>query len=72
MIILGLSEGAVKKIRTEKAMATFPVVAPIGGVIAERNVVLGETVEPSKIIFKVLDPSVVFVEGDAFERLGLW
>jgi cobalt-zinc-cadmium efflux system membrane fusion protein len=68
LIILGLSESAVKKIRTEKAIATFPVVAPIGGVIAERNVVLGETVEPSKVIFKVLDPSVVFVEGDAFEE----
>jgi cobalt-zinc-cadmium efflux system membrane fusion protein len=68
LIILGLSESAVKRIRTEKAIATFPVVAPIGGVIAERNVVLGETVEPSKVIFKVLDPSVVFVEGDAFEE----
>jgi membrane fusion protein, heavy metal efflux system len=68
LVILGLSESAVKKIRTEKAIATFPVVAPIGGFIAERNVVLGETVEPSKIIFKVLDPSVVFVEGDAFEE----
>jgi cobalt-zinc-cadmium efflux system membrane fusion protein len=68
LVILGLSESSVKKIRTEKAIATFPVVAPIGGVIAERNVVLGETVEPTKIIFKVLDPSVVFVEGDAFEE----
>ena len=68
LIILGLSESALKNIRTEKTIATFPVVAPIGGVIAERNVVLGETVEPSKIIFKVLDPSVVFVEGDAFEE----
>jgi membrane fusion protein, heavy metal efflux system len=68
LMILGLSESGVKKIRTEKAIATFAVVAPIGGVIAERNVVLGETVEPSKVIFKVLDPSVVFVEGDAFEE----
>jgi cobalt-zinc-cadmium efflux system membrane fusion protein len=68
LMILGLSESGVKRVRTEKAIATFAVVAPIGGVIAERNVVLGETVEPSKVIFKVLDPSVVFVEGDAFEE----
>ena len=68
LMILGLSESGVKRIRTEKAIATFAVVAPIGGVIAERNVVLGETVEPSKVIFKVLDSSVVFVEGDAFEE----
>ena len=68
LMILGLPESGVKRVRTEKAIATFAIVAPIGGVIAERNVVLGETVEPSKVIFKVLDPSVVFVEGDAFEE----
>lgn len=68
LVILGSSEGAVKKVREDKTIATFPVVAPIGGVIAERNVVLGETVEPSKVIFKILDPSVVFIEGDAFEE----
>ena len=68
LMILGLSESGIKKIRTDKSIATFAVFAPIGGVIAERNVVLGETVEPSKVIFKILDPSVVFVEGDAFEE----
>jgi membrane fusion protein, heavy metal efflux system len=68
LTILGLTETAVKKMREQKTIATFSVAAPIGGVIAERNVVLGETVEPSKVIFKILDPSVVFVEGDAFEE----
>src|SRR5262245_8409163 len=68
LVLLGLPEDAVKRVRTEKSIATFPIVAPIGGVIAERNVVLGETVEPSKVMFKILDPSVVFVEGDAFEE----
>jgi len=68
LTILGLTEAAVKKMREQKTIATFSVAAPIGGVIAERNVVLGETVEPSKVIFKILDASVVFVEGDAFEE----
>ena len=68
LTILGLTETAVKKMREQKTIATFSVAAPIGGVIAERNVVLGETIEPSKVIFKILDPSVVFVEGDAFEE----
>ena len=68
LVLLGIPESAVKKARVEKNIATFPVVAPIGGFIAERNVVLGESVEPSKVIFKVLDPSVVFVEGEAFEE----
>jgi len=68
LVLLGIPESAVKKARVEKNIATFPVVAPIGGFIAERNVVLGESVEPSKVIFKILDPSVVFVEGEAFEE----
>jgi len=68
LVLLGIPESAVKKARAEKNIATFPVVAPIAGFIAERNVVLGESVEPSKVIFKILDPSVVFVEGEAFEE----
>ena len=68
LVLLGLPESAVKKVRAEKRIATVPVVAPIGGFVAERNGVLGESVEPSKVIFKILDPSVVFVEGDAFEE----
>ena len=58
----------MKKARTEKTVSTFSVFSPLGGVVAERNVVLGETVEPSKVILKIFDPSVVFVEGDAFEE----
>jgi len=68
LILLGLPESAVKKAQTEKTVSTFPILSPLGGVVAERSVVLGETVEPSKVIFKILDPSVVFVEGSAFEE----
>jgi cobalt-zinc-cadmium efflux system membrane fusion protein len=67
LILLGLPESAVKKARAEKSVSTFAVLSPLNGVVAERGVVLGETVEPNKVMFKVFDPSVVFVEGDAFE-----
>lgn len=67
LILLGLPEGAVKKARAEKSVSTFAVLSPLNGVVAERGVVLGETVEPNKVMFKIFDPSVVFVEGDAFE-----
>jgi membrane fusion protein, heavy metal efflux system len=66
--LLGLSEETIKKVRTEKAVSSFLIFSPLGGVVAERNVVPGESVEPSKVIFKIIDPSVVFVEGDAFEE----
>jgi cobalt-zinc-cadmium efflux system membrane fusion protein len=67
LILLGLPESAVKKARAEKSVSTFAVLSPLNGVVAERGVVLGETVEPNKVMFKILDPSVVFIEGDAFE-----
>jgi cobalt-zinc-cadmium efflux system membrane fusion protein len=68
LILLGLPESAVQKARAEKNISTFAVLSPLGGVVAERSVVLGETVEPSKVIFKILDPSILFVEGNAFEE----
>lgn len=67
LVLLGLPQDAVKRARAEKTISTFTILSPLSGVVAERNVVLGETVEPNKVIFKVLDPSVVFVEGNAFE-----
>jgi len=67
LILLGLPESAVKKARAEKSVSTFAVLSPLNGVVAERGVVLGETVEPNKVMFRIFDPSVVFVEGDAFE-----
>jgi len=68
LILFGLPESAVKKARAEKSISTFAVLSPLSGVVAERSVVLGETVEPSKVIFKILDPSILFVEGNAFEE----
>ena len=67
LILLGLPEAAVKRARAEKTISTFPILSLLSGVVAERSVVLGETVEPNKVIFKIFDPSVVFVEGNAFE-----
>ncbi len=68
LVLLGLPKDAVSKVREEKTMSTFGVLSPIGGVVEERNVVLGETVEPNKVIFKILDPSTVFIEGSAFDE----
>jgi len=68
LVLLGLPESAVKKTRAEKTIANFSIFAPISGAVAERSVVLGEAVEPNKVIFKILDPSILFVEGNAFEE----
>jgi membrane fusion protein, heavy metal efflux system len=68
LVLLGLPANAVNRARAEKTVSTFDVLSPIGGVVEERNVVLGETVEPNKVIFKIVDPSTVFIEGSAFDE----
>jgi cobalt-zinc-cadmium efflux system membrane fusion protein len=68
LVLLGLPEDSVKRVRAEKTVSTFAILSPISGVVAERNVVLGEAVEPSKVIFRVLDLSIVYVEGNVFEE----
>jgi cobalt-zinc-cadmium efflux system membrane fusion protein len=68
LVLLGLPANAVNRARVEKTVSTFGVLSPIGGVVDERNVVLGETVEPNKVIFKIVDPSTVFIEGSAFDE----
>lgn len=53
------------------------LVAPMEGIVTEREAAVGETVTPDKSLLTLLNPSVVWVEGDVFEkdlprvRLGL-
>jgi cobalt-zinc-cadmium efflux system membrane fusion protein len=44
------------------------LVAPQGGIVTARSANVGETVLPEKTLFTVLNPSVVWVEGDVFEK----
>ena len=69
LVLLGLPRDALQRVRKEKSISTLALFSPISGVVAERHVVLGEMVEPDKVIFKILDLSVVLVEGDAFEEV---
>jgi len=69
LVLLGLPRDALQRVRKEKSISTLALFSPIRGVVAERHVVLGETVEPNKVIFKILDLSVVLVEGEAFEEV---
>jgi multidrug efflux pump subunit AcrA (membrane-fusion protein) len=43
------------------------VTAPITGTVVERNVSLGASVDPSMPLFKIMDLSMVIVEGEVFE-----
>ena len=41
--------------------------APRAGVIMHRDVTLGETIDPAKVLFRIADMRRVYAEGEAFE-----
>ena len=47
------------------------LVAPVGGVLAASNAVVGQVVEPKELIFEVIDPDSLHVEATAFESVPL-
>ncbi len=67
LVLLGLAQEETKRIRQEQAVTTLHLPAPIGGTVVERNVVLGQMIEPNANLMKIINTSVVIVEGEAFE-----
>lgn len=52
---------------TAQGLKRFSLRAPISGVITEAHLTLGEQVETSRQLFKIVDPSVVWIEARVFE-----
>lgn len=47
------------------------LVAPVSGVLAASNAVVGQVVEPKELIFEVIDPDSLHVEATAFDAIAL-
>ena len=67
LTLLGLKPEQIQAIRKEKTVTTLHLDAPLSGTVVERNVILGQAIEPNQPLFKILDDSVVIVVGEAFE-----
>lgn len=68
LALLGLAEREVDQIvRKETVSPLLPIPAPLGGHIVERNVTLGESVEPQQKLFRIIDLAQVLAEGDVTE-----
>ena len=50
-----------------RAASPLILQAPRAGVIMQRDVTLGETVDPAKVLFRIADMRRVYAEGEAFE-----
>jgi cobalt-zinc-cadmium efflux system membrane fusion protein len=52
----------------EHGSATLPIRSPISGVVVERNVVIGQLIEATTTAFKIINLSVVWVDGQMYEK----
>lgn len=67
LVLLGLPRNAIERVRRERSVSTLHIPATLAGVIVERPVSLGQIVDTSTTLFKILDDSVVIAEGEVFE-----
>ena len=54
--------------RTGEVTKTMRLVAPVSGIVLEKDVVEGQRVTPGMRLYRLADLSTVWVEGEVFER----
>jgi len=67
--LLGLPPADIERMRRERVVAVLHIPAPIGGIVVERPAVLGQVVEPTTTLLKLVDTSVLVAEGSAPEDM---
>jgi membrane fusion protein, heavy metal efflux system len=67
--LLGLPAADIERMRRERVVAVLHIPAPIGGTVVERPAVLGQVVEPTTTLLKLVDTSVLIADGSAPEDL---
>jgi RND family efflux transporter MFP subunit len=47
-----------------------PLLAPVAGVIADSSAVTGQMIQPSAVVFQIVDPDRLWLEASSFEALS--
>lgn len=69
LMVLGMPATTIKKILAERSVVNIiPIQTPQSGIVLERNVNLGELVDPSKALFVVDDIDNLWLVADIFEQ----
>lgn len=66
LLLYGLAKGDLAALNEKRLL--IPVRAPIGGVVTEKQAVVGELADPSKSLYTVADLSTVWVMVDINEK----
>lgn len=66
---LGMSEGAIRQLEvTRKLTSEYPIVASISGTVTERDVTIGQVVQPADQAFQIADLSSLWFAADVPEE----
>lgn len=65
---IGLSDEEAIENKTSHSSGVLSIKAPISGLIAERNVVMGQLVDESSTAFKIINTSTVLADAQIFEK----
>ncbi|MEG8990428.1 efflux RND transporter periplasmic adaptor subunit [Ignavibacteria bacterium 4148-Me] len=66
---IGLEHSDIETSKDSEHIAgVLPIKAPIGGIIVERNVVIGQLVEANTTAFKIMNISNLWAEGQIYEK----
>ena len=68
---VGLShEEVLENVALEHLAGILPIKSPINGIVTERNVVIGQLVEPNTNAFKVMNTSTLWADGQIYEKIS--
>jgi membrane fusion protein, heavy metal efflux system len=69
LMILGLKESDMSQLANKPDFAAvFSLTSPISGTVVERNATVGATVGSDANVFKIVDISSVWIDGNVFEK----
>ena len=71
--VMGMSDAAIARLNRERTIHSFSsVTAHLSGSVIERNVNVGQVVQPSDALFTVADLSRVWISADVPEQQAYW
>lgn len=71
--VMGMTENDLKQLAKKRSIHSFsPVVSNIDGVVIERNITLGQVVQPSDALYTVADLSQVWLTAEVPEQQAHW
>lgn len=71
--VMGMTEADLKQLARQRKIHSFsPVIASIDGIVIERNITLGQVVQPSDALYTVADLSQVWLAAEIPEQQAEW